>query len=121
MAISPADVPNVCAACGKEDGGSAGLKACAACKMIKYCDVSCQRAHRPAHKKACKVRAAELHDEALFKEPPAPGDCAICFLPNIEVMGEFTTLHYKTCCGKTVCNGCQFANCKRRNTCLRLL
>jgi hypothetical protein len=26
-------------------------------------------------------RAAELRDEALFKDPPAKEDCPICFLP----------------------------------------
>jgi hypothetical protein len=35
----------------------------------------------PKHKKLCKQRAAELHDEALFKEPPPKEDCPICFLP----------------------------------------
>jgi len=28
-----------------------------------------------------KQRAAELHDEALFKDPPTNEDCPICFLP----------------------------------------
>ena len=33
------------------------------------------------YKKDCKRRAcAELHDEALFKDPPAKEDCPICFL-----------------------------------------
>jgi hypothetical protein len=32
-------------------------------------------------KKECKLRAAELHDEALFKDPPPKEDCPICFLP----------------------------------------
>ena len=54
-----------CASCGKEGGDS--LKACTACKMVKYCNRECQVAHRPLHKKACKKRAAELYDEALFK------------------------------------------------------
>jgi hypothetical protein len=26
--------------------------------------------------------AVELHDEALFKDPPAKEDCPICFLPT---------------------------------------
>ena len=72
---------NICANCGKGEEGSASLKACTACKMVKYCNRECQIAHRPQHKKQCKKRAAELHDEKLFKQPPLQyGDCPICFL-----------------------------------------
>jgi hypothetical protein len=28
--------------------------------------MKCQKDHRPKHKKACKKRAAELHDEVLL-------------------------------------------------------
>ena len=62
---------DTCAACGKE--GSDGLKACAACFMVKYCNRDCQIAHRPQHKKECKKRAAEIYDEALFKEVEPQG------------------------------------------------
>ena len=89
-----------CAACGK-DGDD--LKACTACKLVKYCNASCQRAHWPKHKKECKKRAAELHDDALFKEPPPKEECPICMLPlplNPEVW------RYQTCCGKILYNGC---------------
>ena len=48
---------------------------------VKYCDATCQRNHWSKHKKDCKRRAAEIHDEALFKDPPAKEDCPICFLP----------------------------------------
>jgi len=50
--------------------------------------------------------AAELHDEALFKEPPPPEDCPICFtrIPTL-----CTGSKYKTCCGKTICSGCSYA------------
>jgi hypothetical protein len=53
-------------------------------------------------------RAAELHDEALFKQPPRPDDCPICFLllPESE---EGTGQTYMTCCGKTICSGCCYA------------
>lgn len=49
-----------CANCGNgnEDGNS--LKACMACKLVKYCGRDCQIAHRPHHKKACKKRAKLL-------------------------------------------------------------
>ena len=72
---------NTCANCSKRGEESSGdLKACTACKMVKYCNRDCQIAHRPQHKKACKKRAAELNDEQLFKEPPLREDCPICML-----------------------------------------
>jgi tetratricopeptide (TPR) repeat protein len=99
-----------CANCGKGEECSGDLKACTACKMVKYCNRDCQIAHRPQHKKACKKRAAELHDEKLFKQPPPAEDCDICMLrlPSI-----FTGSKYKVCCGKTICSGCIHAVDKR--------
>ena len=62
-----------CAACGREVDR---LKACTACKMVKYCNVACQKAHRPEHKEECKKRAAELLNvEALPKKSTK------CFIP----------------------------------------
>jgi TPR repeat protein len=58
--------------------------------------------------KACRKRAAELHDEALFKEPPPEhGDCPICFirLPTMD-----TGQKYYDCCGKKICSGCCYAD-----------
>ena len=69
-----------CANCGKGKESCGDLKACTACKLVKYCNRNCQIAHRPQHKKACKKRAAQLHDAALFKEHP-PEECPICMLP----------------------------------------
>ena len=68
-----------CANCGKGEECAIDLKACTACKMVKYCNRDCQIAHRPQHKKACKKRAKELQDEVLFKQPQLK-DCPICFL-----------------------------------------
>jgi len=48
---------SVCAACGKSGDN---LKACTACKLVKYCNRECQISHRPKHKKECRKRAAEL-------------------------------------------------------------
>jgi hypothetical protein len=122
---------NVCCAdCGKEGGVS--LKACKSCMQVKYCNAACQKKHWPTHKTACKLRAAELRDEALFKDPPAKEDCPICFLPmpifllscislppatissvpindfakaNKELANEATDLYFP-CCGKSICAGC---------------
>ena len=71
-------------------------------KMVKYCNATCKKKHRSKHKKACERRVAELHDEALFKEPPRD-DCPICFLPLPLDAGQTT---FKSCCGKLICNGC---------------
>ena len=79
--MNTTDNPTTCANCGKgEESESVALKNCVACKMVKYCSRDCQKAHRSQHKKECRERAAELHDESLFKQPPLPEDCPICFL-----------------------------------------
>eukprot|EP00956_Cyclotella_meneghiniana_P040624 scaffold200883_cov96-Cyclotella_meneghiniana.AAC.1 len=74
-----------CAACGKAD---VSLKSCKACKLVKYCGVDCQVAHRQMHKKACRIKAAELFDAQLFAQPQAKEDCPICMrmLP-VEISG----------------------------------
>ena len=98
---SSADDSNMkCGACDKEGDG---LKACTACKLVKYCNSSCQRAHWRKHKKECKKRAAELRDEALFKEPLEREECDICMLtlPIAELHQN-----YQSCCGKMLCYGC---------------
>ena len=115
----------LCANCGKGEEESNHLKTCNGCKMVKYCNADCQKAHRPQHKKACKKRAAELfevalfeigkraaelHDEALFKQPPQKEDCPICMLllPSLN-----TGSKYLSCCGKVICGGCIYAVTKR--------
>ena len=98
---------DMCANCGKGEECSGDLKSCTACKLVKYCNRDCQIAHRPQHKKACKTRAAELYDEALFREPPPQyGECPICCL-LLPCMGNGRS--YMTCCGKIICNGCHLA------------
>jgi hypothetical protein len=118
---------NSCCAdcCGREEGG-VRLKICKSCMHVKYCDAMCQRNHWPKHKIDCKQRAAQLRDEALFKDPPPKEDCPICFLPmptrliccislppatissvpiydfaiaNEELATEDTDIYYP-CCGK---------------------
>ena len=98
---------STCANCGKGEESGGDLKACTACMLVKYCNRDCQVAHRPQHKKACRNRAAELHDEALFGEPPPEhGDCPICFL-LLPFMGSGRM--YMSCCGKMICSGCVHA------------
>ena len=103
--ISESENTMLCANCGKGEEAGSDLKSCAACRLVKYCSRDCQSAHRPQHKKACKKRAKEIHDEKLFKEPPAE-DCPIC-------MERLPSLHkgrtYMACCGKVICNGCVYA------------
>ncbi|KAL7529420.1 hypothetical protein ACHAXR_005123 [Thalassiosira sp. AJA248-18] len=89
-----------CAACGK--GGDC-LKACAACKLVKYCSATCQEAHLPNHETECKKRAAEIFHEALFKQPPPNEDCPICFL---RLPLNSWEMCYQSCCGKLMCAGC---------------
>ena len=105
------DMMSCCASCGKTEGDGVQLRTCDACKSVRYCGVTCQRNHRPMHKKTCKKRAAELRDEILFKQPESShlGDCPICVLPLPVDM----TYVYFECCSKVVCRGCVYANFKR--------
>ena len=107
MSTSTDDDIILCSNCGKGEESAGDLKACTACKMVKYCNRDCQIAHRKQHKKECKKRAAELHDEALFKQPGGPPeDCPICMLPLPSL---HTGSKYRACCGKTICSGCIYA------------
>ena len=96
------ETTTTCANCGKGEEESNNLKACVACKMVKYCNRDCQIAHRKQHKKACKKRAAELYDEKLFKEVERE-ECPICLLP-MPIDTRESIFH--VCCGKNICNGC---------------
>ena len=92
-----------CANCGKE--GSDVTNTCNKCKSVKYCNAACKKKHRKKHKKECERRAAELHDERLFEQPPPREDCPICFL-RLPHLGTGSV--YMSCCGKLVCRGCMF-------------
>ena len=101
---------DVCANCGQEGGGGVKLKNCTACRLVKYCGVDCQKAHRKQHKKACKLRAAELKDERLYSqghERPDRDFCPICTLPIPLPMEKHSI--FKVCCMKMICDGCDYA------------
>ena len=98
---------DTCSNCGKGEERSGDLKACTACKLVKYCNRECQIAHRPQHKKACKKRAAELYDEQLFKEHPRE-ECPICMLPP-PLYANDTGMTFLSCYGKNICDGCVHA------------
>ena len=100
------DIFSACANCGKGEEDNVALKNCVACMMVKYCSRDCQKAHRPQHKKECRLRAAELHDEKLFKQPPQLEDCPICFMRMPTLQSGY---RYMPCCGKIVCCGCLYA------------
>jgi hypothetical protein len=115
--------------------GGVSLKICMSCMSVKYCNAECQKKHWLTHKKDCKLRAAELRDEALFKDPQPMEDCPICFLPMPEKLISCVTLPpattlsvpiydfakaneelaamgtdgYYPCCGKNICRGCLYS------------
>jgi len=93
-------------------------------------------------KPACKIQAAKIRDEALFKDPPPKEDCPIFFLPMPsrliycmslppatitsvpindfaaanEELASTVMEQYYSCCGKEICRGCVISFCKSGNT-----
>ncbi|EJK71456.1 hypothetical protein THAOC_07100 [Thalassiosira oceanica] len=112
--VDPRDGDEACANCGKLGSDAVKLKNCNACRLVKYCGVDCQRAHRKKHKKACKQRVAELKDEQLYSqglERPEGDFCPICTLPIPLQMNEHSS--FMTCCMKQICLGCVLTAQKR--------
>ena len=110
------DRDEICANCGSKGGNDGGvkLKDCAACRLVKYCGVACQKAHRKQHKKACKERVAELKDEQLYSqghERPEGDFCPLCTLP-IPLPTDKNSV-CNVCCMKSICKGCALAADKR--------
>ena len=104
----------LCSECGKE---SDKLMKCRDCKCIWYCNAACQKRHWKEHKKECKLIKKGLQKRGgkldlgtekdvgpLGKLPPRE-ECPICMraLPPLERLQQ-----YFVCCGKTLCNGCDF-------------
>jgi len=104
-----ADTSLCCASCGIAEVDDITLKECDSCDLVRYCSDECQKNHKPQHKEACKMRAAELRDELLFRQPESShlGDCPICCLPLPLDPSKSTIM---MCCSKVVCDGCHYAN-----------
>ena len=103
-----------CSACGTK---SDAVKKCTSCKCVWYCDRDCQNRHRKEHKKECKRIKKELDKRGgkldvgteedigpLAKLPPRE-ECPIC-MHALPLHGNLIT--YSSCCGKTLCSGCDF-------------
>ena len=98
-----------CASCGIAEIDDIKLKECTAGDLVRYCSDECQIKHKSEHKETYKKRAAELHDELLFKQPESThlGDCPICMLP---MPLDLTKSIINYCCSKMICHGCEYAN-----------
>ena len=118
MSCVPDADDETCANCGVHGSGvTVKLKSCTACRLVKYCGVDCQKAHRKLHKKACKQRAAELKDEELYSqghERPEGDFCPICTLPIPLPINDHSV--FNMCCMKKICHGCDHA-AKKRGMC----
>jgi MYND finger len=71
----PAQLPGTfCDHCGKtaEQASVTSLKTCGACHGMRYCSAACQKAAWPAHKAACKARAAEREEATKVNIHPLP-------------------------------------------------
>jgi hypothetical protein len=97
-----------CASCGTPAVDDVKLKKCV-CNLVKYCSDTCKENHREQHEEECKTRKAEIRDKDLFKQPDSShwGECPICCLP-LPIDPKKSTL--MSCCSKSICNGCQYAN-----------
>ncbi len=106
-------VMSCCASCGIAEVDDIKLKNCTACDLVCYCSDACLADHKSQHEEACKIRAAKLRDELLFKQPEGThmGDCPICYLPMpLDIMDKSVTA---ICCGKVICRGCIYADLLR--------
>jgi hypothetical protein len=102
----------VCACCGIAAVDDITLKFCDDCDLVKYCSDECQTNHRDQHEEECKKRNAEMHDKELFTQPDIShyGECPICCLPlSIDLKKSIMM----SCCCKSICMGCDYANTKR--------
>ncbi len=101
----------VCANCGVAEVDDIQLEDCDGCDLVKYCGDKCKEEHREKHKGECKIRVTELHDRKLFTQPDIShrGECPLCFLPM--PLDPQKSAFY-SCCSKSICFGCEYANYK---------
>ncbi len=104
-------ITSCCASCGIAEVDDIKLKECSACDLVRYCSDTCRDDHKSQHDEACKIRAAELRDELLFKQPESThlGDCPICCLP-LPIDPKKSRI--SGCCSKIMCKGCHVASQK---------
>ncbi|EJK59609.1 hypothetical protein THAOC_20139 [Thalassiosira oceanica] len=88
-----------CANCGKH-GSAVKLKDCAACRLVKYCGVDCQRAHRKQHKRACGRNEACANCGKHASDTVKLKDCAACRLVKycgVDCQSAHRKQHKKAC------------------------
>ncbi len=110
MSNSGAEASDACCAnCGIAGVDEIKLEDCDGCDLVKYCSNKCQENHRKRHDEDCKIRAQQLHDKKLFRQPDGSndGECPICFLPMPLAP---TKCAYYPCCSKRACDGCSYTH-----------
>ena len=76
-----------CANCGKHGDDTVKLKDCTACRLVKYCGVDCQKAHRKQHKKACKKRSRA---QGRGTVQSGAGEAGVGLLPDLHTADAVT-------------------------------
>jgi hypothetical protein len=103
---------DLCASCGIAEVDNVKLEECDGCDLVKYCGDGCREWHRKQHEEECKKRQTKLHYKKLFTQPDGSnlGECPLCFLPMpLEIQRSI----FYSCCSKSICDGCHYANGKR--------
>jgi tetratricopeptide (TPR) repeat protein len=111
--VAAADI--CCASCGQAEIDDIKLKDCdGGCDLVKYCSDGCQNSHRDQHEEECKQRLAEIRERDLFTMPDEShmGECPLCCLPLSLDLQKSVLM---SCCCKSICNGCDYANKKREH------
>jgi hypothetical protein len=85
---------------------------CANCGVAEVDDIQLEeQEHRVQNSEECKIQVKKLHDKKLFRQPDGShrGECPICFLP-MPLENDKST--FKSCCSKSICDGCYYADYK---------
>jgi len=94
-----------CASCGTADVDNIKLKE----YDVLDGSAACQKDHTSQQERDYESRAAEIHDDILFRQPESShlGECPICLLPL-----SLDTKHamMQSCCSKLICIGCFYAS-----------